>query len=62
MTSGEGDVTSQVHRVTIEERDGMHFLLRLDQGGRCVADTCHLTMEEALGQAQFEYELIEGKA
>jgi|GEM_PF-3140661 len=40
----------------------MHFLLRLDQGGRCVADTCHLTMEEALGQAQFEYELIEGKA
>jgi hypothetical protein len=41
-------------RVEIVE-DGGVWLLRFDQGGACVADTWHATVEEAQAQARFEY-------
>ncbi|MEZ5974460.1 MAG: hypothetical protein R3F33_11735 [Planctomycetota bacterium] len=39
----------------IVEQDGAFFLLRIDADGRCLADTWHLTQEEAVEQAEFEY-------
>lgn len=43
--------------VEIRNENGLFYLMRLDGRGACIADTCHLTLEEAKAQAQFEYEL-----
>ncbi len=40
------------------EQDGeMFFLLRLNEHGQCIADTCHTSLNEAKSQAEFEYVL-----
>ncbi len=44
-------------RVSIEEDGGSYFLLREDRQGTCVADTWHESLEEAIRQADLEYEL-----
>lgn len=41
--------------LTIEPADSGFFLFRLDEAGVCVADTWHLTLEDAKVQAEFEY-------
>ncbi len=51
--------TTDVASLEIKEEDGMYFLFRLDSNGRCVADTCHLSLEEAVAQATWEYEIEE---
>ena len=40
--------------------DGSCYLYRYDRTGDVVGDTWHETLEEAKGQAQFEYEIGEG--
>ncbi|MEM7247177.1 MAG: hypothetical protein AAF533_17685 [Acidobacteriota bacterium] len=47
--------------LVIEERDGAFFLLRLSSDGGFVADTWHLTLEEALEQARHEYGIEEAE-
>lgn len=37
--------------------DAGYLLLRLDDSGECVADTWHSTFDEALAQAEFEYQV-----
>lgn len=41
----------------IREAEGLFFLLRLDRDGRCLADTCHFSLDEAQKQAAHEYDL-----
>jgi len=41
--------------VEIVEQSGSIYLLRMDEGGQCVADTWHATMESAKEQARVEY-------
>ena len=41
--------------LTIVAENGSYFLFRLDAEGHCIADTWHLSQEEAIEQAQFEY-------
>lgn len=40
----------------VRDNDGF-FLFHLDEEAECVADTFHLTLDEAKRQASFEYEL-----
>ncbi len=40
----------------IEGEPGNFFLLRLDESGKCLADTWHQTLEGAKSQALSEYE------
>lgn len=51
------NVTSLARFVQIEERDGMYYVLRLDDSGKCIADTAHASQSEAVAQVEFEYEL-----
>ena len=41
--------------VVIEEQAGAFYLLRFSRENECLADTWHLTVEEAKNQAEFEY-------
>ena len=43
--------------VVIEEQDGAFYLFRYTEEGACIADTWHLSIEEAKNQAEFEYEI-----
>lgn len=43
--------------VTIAEDRGYYYLLREDGDMRCVTDTWHESLERAMTQAEFEYEL-----
>lgn len=45
--------------VEIVESEGACFLLRKDESGQCIADTWHLTVQEAMEQARFEYGVAE---
>lgn len=46
--------------VEVVELDGAIYLLRLDEGGECIADTWHETVEAAKAQAQFEFGIEDG--
>jgi hypothetical protein len=46
--------------VEVVEQEGAFYLLRLDGGGQCIADTWHETAEAAKAQANFEYGVEEG--
>jgi hypothetical protein len=46
--------------VEIREEDGLFYLLRYAADGAFVTDTCHMTREEAVRQAESEYELESG--
>ena len=48
--------------ITIEilEQDGAFFLFRLAGDGQCISDTWHQTLEEAKGQAKFEFDIADG--
>lgn len=35
----------------------MYYVLRLDDSGKCIADTAHASQSEAVAQVEFEYEL-----
>lgn len=41
--------------VEISEEGGLFYLFYLDSEAHCFADTCHLTLAEAKGQAEFEF-------
>ncbi len=45
--------------VEVVEQDGAFYLLRLDDDGKCIADTWHETVEAAKAQANFEYAIRE---
>lgn len=56
---GQRDVTAAVHGVEIRAHgDGLFLVLRLDMTGNAVADTAHFSLDEAMRQAEFEYELV----
>ena len=46
-------------RLEIDEADGAFYLIRLAANGDFAGDTWHETLEDAFGQAEFEYELDE---
>lgn len=54
---GDEIVSDRVCRVEIASRDDGVSLFRYDATGECVADTWHESMDDALRQAKFEYEL-----
>ena len=39
-------------------QDGEFYLFGCDDCWNCITDTCHATLEEAMNQAEFEYEGI----
>lgn len=41
----------------IVERDGACFLLRMNAEGECLTDTWHQTKEDAMRQAEFEFDV-----
>lgn len=41
--------------LVIEQRPDGHFLLRYSESGQFAGDTWHLNLEEAQGQARFEF-------
>lgn len=43
--------------VEIHEEGGGYYLFRYDGTGKCLTDTWHPTLEEAKGQAKFEFEI-----
>lgn len=45
--------------VVIEEQEGAFYLFRYTREGHCIADTWHLSVEEAKAQAEFEYGIEE---
>jgi hypothetical protein len=45
--------------LNIVEEDGGFFLLRMDEGGNCIADTWHISLDDAKGQAMFEFSVSE---
>lgn len=45
--------------VEVVEQDGAFYLLRLDDDGKCIADTWHESVEAAKAQANFEYGILE---
>jgi hypothetical protein len=45
--------------VEVVEQDGVFYLLRLDDDGKCIADTWHESIEAAKAQANFEYGIRE---
>jgi hypothetical protein len=45
--------------VEVVEQDGAFYLLRLDDDGKCIADTWHETVAAAKAQANFEYGIRE---
>ena len=52
-------LVSGVVALEINEHKGLYYLYRYDAMGRCLADTCHASLAEAMAQAEYEYE-IEG--
>lgn len=46
--------------VEVVEQDGAFYLLRLDDEGRCIADTWHESIDGAKAQARFEFGIEEG--
>ena len=53
------DVTSQIAWVEIEASAGACSLFYFDASGNCQTDTWHETVEQALAQARFEFEIEE---
>ncbi|MFN7292137.1 MAG: hypothetical protein ACK5YR_21580 [Pirellula sp.] len=43
--------------LSIVSEDGSIYLWRLNEEGECVADTWHMTVDEAKRQAEFEFEI-----
>ena len=61
VASPEGPVTCpEPTCVVVEEQEGAFYLFRYSSDGECVADTWHLTVDEAKAQAEFEYGIKEG--
>jgi hypothetical protein len=59
-TIQEGQVVESVQLpspewVEISERDGLYYLLSFTAAAGCIADTCHLTLEQAKQQALAEF-------
>jgi hypothetical protein len=50
---------SNAARVEIEERNEGYFLMRFTEQAEFAGDTWHQTLEEAKGQAHFEYAIEE---
>ncbi len=50
---------SFVEIIEREEQDGGFLLLYLDSEGRCMTDTWHRTVEDAQGQAKYEFDIEE---
>jgi hypothetical protein len=60
VASPEGPVPCAVPSyVVIDEQEGAFYLLRYSGEGECVADTWHVTVDEAKAQAEFEYGIKE---
>ena len=49
-----------IKTVEVVEQNGAYYLLRLDDKGRCVADTWHESVQGAKKQASFEFGIEEG--
>lgn len=49
------EVVPRPHRVEVTEDSGLYYLLHYDETGDCIADTCHLSIDEAKRQAAFEF-------
>ena len=45
--------------VEISQESGGVYLYHFDKGGICIADTWHMTVEEAKDQANFEFGILE---
>lgn len=57
-----GEPLGQFAALAIQgDDDAGYFLLYLDADGSSVTDTWHETLDDALGQAEFEYEGITAK-
>jgi len=57
LTPGGFTNVPEPARITIVQADNGYYLLREDEYGICVADTWHGSIESAIRQAEFEYEL-----
>jgi len=60
MEDGEvrkGAPIAGIASLEIVERDGSFFLLRMNAEGDCLTDSWHQTKEEAMRQAEFEFDV-----
>ena len=54
---GDDDVTDFVSAIQIYEENGLFCLVRLDCDGKALTDTVHVSLNEAVRQAKFEYDV-----
>ena len=55
----DGQLLSAPHdlRIVKYEDDPNYFLLHFDKDGKEMTDTCHDSLEEALAQAEYEFQI-----
>lgn len=55
--SADGDLTDAVVSVEIHKQDGMYCIFRYDCDGKCIADTVQFSLDDAVAEAEYEYDL-----
>jgi hypothetical protein len=54
------EVLPRTEWVEISQEPSGTYLYHFDNGGRCIADTWHMTVEDAKDQANFEFGILAG--